>query len=136
MILQKIKIFYFIIGVISIHAKKNDLNIPWDEKVGFINTTDGFAFTLMFLGAGFKNLNIIGFSAFGSDEDQSRFSKYNSVKDPDSNVGDERFNNKTYFDLATSENQRLESDILKYFCEKGDLHNLENEEELMKALRL
>ena len=116
--------------------KKNDLNIPWDEKVGFINTTDGFAFTLMFLGAGFKNLNIIGFSAFGSDEDQSRFSKYTSVKHPDGNVSDERFNNKTYFDLATSENQRLESDILKYFCEKGDLHNLENEEELMKALRL
>ena len=61
---------------------------------------------------GFKNLNIIGFSAFGSGEDESKFSKYNYDREGD------RYYGKTYFHLSTSENQRLESDILKYLCER------------------
>jgi hypothetical protein len=108
--------------------REDDPNMPWDEKVDFINTTDGFAFIDMFLEVGFKNLNIIGFSAFGSGEDESKFSKYNYDREGD------RYYGKTYFHLVTSENQRLESDILKYLCEKGDLFNLENYEKLILAL--
>ena len=79
------------------------------------NGTDGFCIISNFLELGFKNLNILGFTAFGSDEDDSRFSKYKSGPTQ----------GHKYFSLPTSEDQRAEADILKRLVEDKKIHNLE-----------
>ena len=67
------------------------------------------------------NLSIAGFSAFGSDEDDSYFTKYSTSVDS-------RVNNKSYFQLQTSEDQRQEADILKEWTQNKCINNLENYE--------
>ena len=79
------------------------------------NSTDGFCIISNFLELGFKNLNILGFTAFGSDEDDSRFSKYKSGE-----VAGHK-----YFNLPTSEDQKAEADILKSLVEDKKIQNLE-----------
>lgn len=85
------------------------------------NCTDGFAILTNFLKTGFVNLSIAGFSAFGSDEDDSYFTKYSTSVDS-------RVNNKSYFQLQTSEDQRQEADILKEWTQNKCINNLENYE--------
>ena len=89
------------------------------------NGTDGFSIVMNLLKLGFKNLNIIGFTAFGSDEDDSNFSKYITSDNP-------KINNRNYFNIETSECQRAEADILKYWVENKKIYNLENYEILKK----
>ena len=95
---------------------------------GTINATDGFAVITQLVKSGFKNLNIIGFTAFGSDEDQSCFSEYGSMN-PIQVAG------KKYFDLKTSENQRMEADILKNYVKQKKINNLEDYGELTRHLK-
>ena len=91
------------------------------------NSTDAFGVLYHFIKLGFKKLTIAGFSAFGSTEDSSYFSKYNS--------NDSRFSNKTYFDLETSEDQKTEADILQYLCDNNILTNLENYSKLKESIQ-
>ena len=65
------------------------------------NCTDGFAILNILLKSGFKNLNILGFTAFGSNEDDSNFSTYTTSHD-------ERVINRNYFTIRTSEDQRAD----------------------------
>ena len=74
------------------------------------------------------NLSIAGFSAFGSDEDDSHFTKYSTSVDS-------RVNNKSYFQLQTSEDQREEANILKELTLNKYINNLENYEILTQSLR-
>ena len=46
------------------------------------NASDGFGMIINFLNLGFSNLNILGFSAFGSDEDMSYHTEYQCGGDP------------------------------------------------------
>ena len=91
------------------------------------NSTDGFAILTNLLNMGFKKLNIIGFTAFGSNEDDSNFTEYTTSRDP-------RIINRKYFQLETSEDQLAEADILRYWVENKKIYNLENYEILTKHL--
>ena len=88
------------------------------------NSTDGFGVLTNILKLGFKKVNIIGFTAFGSDEDQSHFTPQ----------GAGPYAGRKYFDLKTSENQRVEADILKYLAQNNKIKNLENYKKLMSCL--
>jgi hypothetical protein len=90
-----------------------------------VNATDGFAVIKHLLDSGFNNLNIIGFSGFGSEEDTTLFTKYSS--------SDPRFKDKKYFDLRTSEDRRMEADILQYWSNSSHLRNLENYSKLEES---
>ena len=92
------------------------------------NASDGFAALTRFVKAGFKNINILGFSAFGSDEDMSHHSVYNCGGDP-------RFVGRKYFNLDTSEDLQAESDILQYWVRTKKIKNVENHSGLMSCLR-
>ena len=92
-----------------------------------INATDGFAVINGFLEKGFKNLNIIGFTAFGRDEDLSYHTSYGAH--------DSRYAGKKYFDLKTSENQRVEADILQSYIQNKKINNLEDYGKLMSYLK-
>ena len=107
------------------------------------NGTDGFCILNNFLKLGFKNVNIVGFTAFGSDEDDSKFSKYQSDKwgnyydgsySPQEAMEMKASMNTTYFNLPTSEDQRAEADILKYYVEQKKINNLEDYGELSRSL--
>ena len=92
-----------------------------------INASDGFAMVSKLSSAGFRNINILGFSAFGSEEDLS----YHSVYDCE---GDNRFYGRKYFNVNTSENLRVESDILKHWSQTGKIKNVEKHSKLMTSL--
>ena len=94
---------------------------------GARDASDGFGCINQLLDSGLKNLNIIGFSAFGSDEDMSYHSEY------DCN-GDKRFLGRKLFDLNTSEDLRTESDIMKHWAQTKKITNLENHSKLLDAL--
>jgi hypothetical protein len=92
-----------------------------------INATDGFAVINGFLNVEFENLNIIGFSAFGFDEDSSYFTPYNDLMGVS-------FRGLKYFDIKTSEKQSVEAEILKIYTEQGKINNLENYDRLLHFL--
>ena len=92
---------------------------------GPVNATDGFATIKHLLDSGFNNLNIIGFSGFGSEEDTTLFTKYSS--------SDPRFKDKTYFSLRTSEDRRMEADILQHWSNSDYLKNLEDYSKLEES---
>lgn len=92
-----------------------------------INSTDGFAIINGILSSGFKNLNIIGFSAFGMNEDTTYFTPYS--------LEDSRFNNLKYFDIKTTENQMVEAEILKNYVDQKRITNLEDYGELWHHLK-
>ena len=89
------------------------------------NATDGFSILTGLVDAGFRNLNILGFTAFGSDEDQSHHTAYKY----------ERFAGQKYFNLNTSEDQKAEADILQSMTLTGKINNLENYDKLMQCLK-
>lgn len=89
------------------------------------NCTDGFGILTNLLKLGFKKINIIGFTAFGSNEDDSNFTKYTTSQDT-------RVVNKTYFKLETSEDQRAEADILNHWSKSKKIFNVENYQILTK----
>ena len=91
------------------------------------NASDGFAVVANLVKAGFKNLNILGFSAFGSDEDMSYHTAYKS--------GGGRFVGRKLFNLATSEDLPAESDILKYWVQTKKIKNVEDYSKLMSYLK-
>ncbi len=92
------------------------------------NSTDGFGVLRSILKLGFfKKVNIAGFTAFGSDEDDSSFSKYQTSND-------RRIINRNYFKIQTSEDQRAEADILKDWTENERIYNLEDYQTLKKYL--
>ena len=91
-----------------------------------INSTGGFAMIKNILNAGFKNLNILGFSAFGSKEDQSHFTPYGKKS---------YYAGIKYLNIPTSENQQAEADILKYLVENEYIYNLEHYQTLRKYLQ-
>ena len=115
-----IKCFYFLRGYFP-----DDL--MQEAKKETINATDGFAVITHLVEAGCKNLNIVGFTAFGSGEDQSYFTAYG--------LSDSRFAGKKYFDIKTSECQRVEADILKNYVEQKKINNLEDYDELKRHLK-
>ena len=82
------------------------------------NSTDGFGVLTNILKSGFKKVNIAGFTAFGSDEDDSNFSEYTTSHD-------KRVVNRNYFNIQTSEDQRAEADVLKHWTETRYINNLE-----------
>jgi len=100
----------------------------WENKESFCtasrNSSDGFAMVTSLVSAGFRNINILGFSAFGSDEDMSHHSEYICDDDP-------RFFGKKYFNLDTSESLDVESDIMKYWVEIKKISNIENYNKLI-----
>ena len=107
------------------------------------NGTDGFSILNSLLRLGFKNINIVGFTAFGADEDDSKFSKYksdtwgdyyDSSYSPEEAMKIKASMNTTYFDLPTSEDQRAEADILKYYVDQKKINNLEDYGELVRYL--
>ena len=104
-------------------------SIP-DPKTIINNGSDGFMLILCLVANKVKNLNIMGVSAFGGDEDQSYFTEYGKQ----SNAG-ARFLGQKYFDLDTSEDQRLEADTLQGYVQKGIINNLENHKELMSCFK-
>jgi len=91
------------------------------------NASDGFNIFSKFVQAGFNKLNLLGFTAFGCDEDSSHFTKYGP--------GDDRFAGRTYFDLKTSEDLCAESNILKYWNETNKINLVENYTELITSLK-
>ena len=97
------------------------------EFRGSMISTDGFAVINGFLEAGFKNLNIIGFSAYGAHEDLSYHTAYGGE--------DYRFFGRKYFDLDTSENQRVEADVLQYYLQTKKVNNLEDYDKFMYYLK-
>ena len=92
------------------------------------NATDGFAVVTRLVKAGFKNINILGFSAFGSDEDMSYHTAYDCR-------GDSRFVGRKLFDLQTSEDLPAESDILQCWVQTKKIKNLEDYSKLMSCLK-
>lgn len=92
------------------------------------NASDGFAILTGLVKAGFKNINILGFSAFGSDEDMSHHSVYNCG-------GDKRFVGRKLFNLNTSEDLPAESDILQHLVQTKKIKNLEDYSKLMSSLK-
>ena len=119
--LNNVKYFFF-----NRRYSPKDLTDGEFNKGKIRNATDGFAIISGLVKSGFDNLNILGFSAFGSDEDQSYFSEYGE-EDP-------RFAGQKYFDLKTSEDQRMEADILQYWVQSKKINNLENYGKLMSHL--
>tara|TARA_R110000796_G_C14561116_1_gene434876 strand:+ start:1976 stop:2803 length:828 start_codon:yes stop_codon:yes gene_type:complete len=121
--LKNIKSFYF-----DRSYRPNDLidepRDEWDE-LNF-NCTDGFAIINRLINYDNIHLNIIGFSAFGQDEDSSRFTPYN--------LSDTDYKDLNYFDIKTSEDQRIEAEILKNYIELKKINNLENYDMLTKFL--
>ena len=103
-----------------------------DKKLGHgnhtRNATDGFAILSSIIELGFKQVNILGFTAFGSDEDSSNFTNYVTSKD-------QSINNKNYFHIETSEDQRAEADILNDWIENERIYNLEDYQTLRKYLQ-
>tara|TARA_R100000995_G_scaffold9665_1_gene4079 strand:+ start:902 stop:1708 length:807 start_codon:yes stop_codon:yes gene_type:complete len=95
---------------------------------GARNASDGFGMIINLLNLGFSDLNILGFSAFGSDEDMSYHTEYECG-------GDLRFAGKKYFHLNTSEDLRTESNILKYWINTGKIKNIEDHKTLMSYLK-
>jgi hypothetical protein len=91
------------------------------------NASDGFAMLISMVNAGFKNLNILGFSAFGSDEDPSYHTEFG--KDSP------RFAGRKYFNLGTSEDQLAEADILQYWVKTKKIKNVEDYSKLMFHLK-
>jgi len=89
------------------------------------NATDGFAILTNLIKAGFKNINILGFSAFGSEEDQSYHTEF----------GPGEFAGQKYFDLKTSEDQRTESDILQYWVQTKKIKNMEDYNKFISCLK-
>jgi len=89
------------------------------------NATDGFAMITNLVEAGFKNLNILGFSAFGSDEDQSYHTEFSTGL----HVG------QKYFDLSTTEDQLAEADILQSWVQTKKIKNVEDYGKLMYYLK-
>jgi len=87
------------------------------------NSTDGFGVLLNILELGFKKVNILGFTAFGSNEDHSNFTQYVTSND-------RRVNNRNYFNIQTSEDQRAEADILQSMVLTGRINNLEDYDKL------
>jgi len=90
---------------------------------GPMYSTDGFAMINSFIEAG-HFLNIIGFSAFGADEDQSYHSAYREG----------RLAGVKYFDqpsAQSTENQRAEADVLQYYAQEKKINNLEDYDKLM-----
>lgn len=92
------------------------------------NASDGFVIISLLLKFGFKNLNIVGFSSFGSDEDMSYHSEYNCD-------GDSRFLGRKLFNLNTSEDLRAESDILKHWTQTKKIKTIEDYSKLMSYLK-
>lgn len=91
------------------------------------NSTDGFAVLTSLVKAGLKNVNILGFSAFGSDEDQF----YHTEFSPEIT----RFAGRKYFDLGTSEDPQTESDILQYWVQTKKIKNVEDYNKLISCLK-
>jgi hypothetical protein len=91
------------------------------------NGSDGFTMLTNLINYGFKNINVLGFSAFGSDEDMSYHSTYNCNGDP-------RFEGRKLFDLKTSEDLKAESDILKYWDKNKVINNIENHTKLLHCI--
>jgi len=102
-----------------------------DEELGHggrtRNASDGFAMVANLVKAGFKNINILGFSAFGSDEDMSYHTAYKS--------GDRRLFGRKYFNLGTSEDQPAEADILQFWVKTKKIKNVEDYSKLMFHLK-
>lgn len=120
--LNNIKYFTFERGYCPIDLVGKDLGHGNDIR----NSTDGFDIIKQIIGLGYKNLNITGFTAFGSEEDCSIFSNYN--------VKDKKVNGKNYFNIETSEDQRAEADILKYWADNKTIYNLEDHDKLNYCL--
>jgi len=108
--------------------------VPQEEEKK-LNGTGGFVTLIKMLESGFNNLHILGFSAFGSDEDQSNFSKYgvNCINTKFHRHYNRYYKNKTYFDLKSSEDQKAEAHILQYLCNDNVLTNLENYSKLKES---
>ena len=121
--LKNIKSFYFDRS----YRPNNLIDEARDEWDGLkFNCTDGFAIINRLISYDNIDLNIIGFSAFGQDEDSSRFTPYN--------LSDTDYKDLNYFDIKTSENQRIEAEILKNYIELKKINNLENYDMLTKFL--
>jgi hypothetical protein len=95
----------------------------WGKEL--INATDGFAILNGILSTGFKNLSIMGFTAFGRAEDTHYFTPY-SLKD-------RRFHGRNYFEIKTTENQMVESEVLKNYIDQKRINNLEDHDQLALA---
>ena len=92
------------------------------------NASDGFGMIISLLNLGFSDLNILGFSAFGSDEDMSYHTAYECGGDP-------RFKGRKLFNLYTSEDLPAESDILKHWVNTRKIKNVEDHNTLMSYLK-
>jgi len=121
--INNVKYFYY--------DRKYSINDLIGETLGHVdesrNASDGFAMVISLVAAGFKNINILGFSAFGSDEDMSYHSEYNCG-------GDSRFFGKKFFNLITSEDLPVESDIMKYWVKTKKINNIENYDKLIRKV--
>jgi len=91
------------------------------------NASDGFGMLTNLMEAGFKNINILGFSAFGSDEDMSYHTEF-GPENP-------RFAGRKYFDLGTSEDQSAEADILEYLVQTKKIKNVEDYDKFISCLK-
>ena len=92
------------------------------------NASDGFGCILELIRVGFKNINILGFSAFGSDEDMTHHTAYTCNKDP-------IFLGRKLFNLGTSEDLRAESDIMCYWDKTSVVKNIENYNKMLQCLK-
>jgi hypothetical protein len=92
------------------------------------NASDGFGMIISLLNLGFSNLNILGFSAFGSDEDMSYHTEYQCGGDP-------RFKGKKLFNISTSEDLPAESDIMKHWVNIRKIKNIEDYNTLISYLK-
>ena len=109
-----------------------DLGYDGEAKM---NASGGFAMIMNILNAGFKNLNILGFTAFLSDEDESHFTPYGLGYCHWYGGRCKKYAGKKYFDLQTSENMRAESDILKHWVRSKKINNVEDCGELKRHLK-
>ena len=91
------------------------------------NASDGFGMIKTLLELNFSNLSILGFTAFGSDEDMYYHTKYRGR--------DIRFAGRKYFDLDTSEDLPTESNILKHWIDTGKIKNIEDHNTLISYLK-
>tara|TARA_R110002020_G_scaffold176222_4_gene368363 strand:- start:264 stop:1070 length:807 start_codon:yes stop_codon:yes gene_type:complete len=101
-----------------------DLDLGTNTK----NASDGFGMIISLLNLGFSNLNILGFSAFGADEDMSYHTEYQCGGDP-------RFKGKKFFNINTSEDLRTESDIMKHWINIRKIKNIEDHKTLISYLK-
>tara|TARA_R110000824_G_scaffold278755_1_gene467022 strand:- start:3917 stop:4723 length:807 start_codon:yes stop_codon:yes gene_type:complete len=121
---NKIKYFSFDRGYSPKDLTGEDLGLGTNTR----NASDGFGMIINLLNLGFSDLNILGFTAFGSDEDMSYHTAYECRGDP-------RFKGKKLFDLETSEDLPTESNILKYWINTGKIKNIEDHKTLMSYLK-